>query len=158
MEHYMSKHVRRTHRIIVNAPIEKTFMFFTPAGEELWAEGWSPCYIHPPCGTTSRGMVFTTGEGESFTIWQLLDFDRVHYRSHYVRTTPLLRAGQVVVDCSPVSDRSTAVDVTYDMVALTVAGERSLVAFAPDSYVGMIESWSRRIEQRIGQLVSAAIR
>ena len=60
----MPQHTSATHRIRIAAPIAQCHRFFTPAGEELWVDGWSPTYAYPPTGTTESGMVFTTGSGE----------------------------------------------------------------------------------------------
>lgn len=60
----MAKRVQVTRRIVVGAPVDQAFMFFTPAGEELWVDGWQPRYVYPGDGRTEAGMVFTTGEGD----------------------------------------------------------------------------------------------
>ena len=68
----MPRHAHASHRIVVDAPVDQAFMFFTPAGEELWAEGWQPSYIHPSDGRTEAGMVFTTGKLEGKPVATLL--------------------------------------------------------------------------------------
>lgn len=93
----MPQHLHATHRIVVDAPVDRAFMFFTPAGEELWVDGWQPAYIHPRDGRTEAGMVFSTGEGAEHTVWILADFDRAAHRSRYLRCTPASRTGIVEV-------------------------------------------------------------
>jgi len=154
----MSDHIHSSHRIGVAAPADTAFMFFTPAGEELWVDGWKPRYIHPADGATREGMVFTTGEGEQFSIWQLATFDRMKRRSRYVRTTPALRTGFVEIACSPVGNDETAVQVSYTLTALTPAGEASLEAFEGDAFRRMIDGWGEAIARRLPQLCEAAIR
>ena len=41
----MTQRLRASHRIIVDAPVDQSFMFFTPAGEELWGVGWEPASL-----------------------------------------------------------------------------------------------------------------
>ncbi len=59
----MSRHIRNEHRIRIAAPADKAFMFFTPAGEELWVAGWRPhvvrCYGWGllPRPSTGHGVV-----------------------------------------------------------------------------------------------------
>ena len=154
----MSKHVRSSHEIRIPLPIGQAFMLFTPAGEELWVDGWNPTYIHPHDGATTRGMVFTTGAGPDHTIWYMADFDRASYFSRYVRTTPGIRTGAVEVQCRPEGDDATVVRVSYDLVALSEEGERSLQAFEGDAYAAMIESWRSAIEARMEELAGADIR
>ena len=93
----MHRHCR--HRITVDLPVDAAFMLFTPAGEELWVDGWAPRYVHPSDGRTEAGMVFSTGTGDETTFWLLADFDRERHRSRYVRCTPASRMVVVEVQC-----------------------------------------------------------
>ena len=114
--------------------------------------------MHPTTGNTEAGMVFTTGTGEDFTIWSLVDFDTVGYYSRYSRVTPALRAGTVEVRCESIDDATTNVDVTYTMTALTDKGKKSLKSFAGKPFEDMIDSWKQSIDQQLTALLSAPIR
>lgn len=153
----MRRHIHNSHSIQVAAPVATAFMFFTPAGEERWVDGWKPHYIQPTDGATRHGMVFTTGTADEFTIWQLVDFDKTTWRSRYVRTTPALRTGIVEVRCTPLDGNHTQVSVSYDITALNAAGEASLAAYEGDAFVGMIEGWAVAIAARLGELVGSEI-
>jgi hypothetical protein len=154
----MPLHVSSRHRIRVAAPADIAFMFFTPAGEELWVDGWLPTYIHPADGRTAAGMVFTTGSGVQFTVWQLADFDRQALRSRYVRTTPALRTGFVTVHCRPLDDQHTEVEVGYELTALSPEGEASLDAYAGAAFTAMIDEWATLIAARLPLLLRTPIR
>ncbi|MEK8033457.1 SRPBCC family protein [Ideonella sp. DXS29W] len=154
----MSRRVVSRHRIAVNAPIADAFMFFTPAGEERWVQGWQPTYLSPPDGRTEAGMVFTTGEGAERTIWLMVDFDRTQHRSRYVRCTPASRTGTVEVRCSALSTERTEVEVVYDMTALDADGSASLDAYEGRAFVEMIDGWARDIELHIDVLRAGPIR
>jgi hypothetical protein len=154
----MTLHVRSRHSIRVAAPADIAFMFFTPAGEELWVDGWQPVYVHPADGRTCAGMVFTTGSGTHFTIWQLADFDREARRSRYVRTTPALRTGFVTVHCQALDDQHTEVHVGYELTALNAEGEASLGAYEGTAFVAMIDEWATLIAARLPELLRATIR
>lgn len=154
----MTLHIRSSHRIRVAAPADTAFMFFTPAGEELWVAGWKPRYVFPADGSTCAGMVFTTGADAQYTIWQLADFDRKARRSRYLRTTPALRTGFVEVLCMPVDDHHTEVRVEYDLTALSPEGEASLDAYRGAAFTAMIDEWATLIAARLPDLLSAAIR
>ncbi len=154
----MSQRTNSTHRIRIAAPIAQCHRFFTPAGEELWVDGWNPTYLFPHTGHTEKGMVFTTGSGEDFTLWNLVDFDTVNYYSRYTRVTPALRTGTVEVRCKSVDDETTEVDVTYTLTALTDKGRVSLKSFEGEAFSDMIGSWQRFIEQHLPFLLSAQIR
>lgn len=37
----MNRRLQCRHRIVVDFPVDQAFMLFTPAGEELWVDGWA---------------------------------------------------------------------------------------------------------------------
>lgn len=154
----MSKRCTATHTIRIAAPVGTCQRFFTPAGEELWVDGWRPNYQFPEDGRTEPGMVFTTGSGDDFTVWNLVDFDTQAHYARYARVTPALRAGFVEVRCTAVDAHHTDVQVTYTLTALTDQGDASLAAFQGDAYVAMIEDWKTAIDARLPDLLVATIR
>ncbi|HZH44004.1 MAG TPA: SRPBCC family protein [Lysobacter sp.] len=154
----MSRTIQSQHRIRIDAPADVAFMFFTPAGEELWVEGWRPRYVHPADGATVAGMVFTTGDGAELTIWHLVDFDRARRRSRYVRTTPGSRTGFVEIACEPLDAERCEVTVRYTMTALSAEGEAALEAFTPAAFARSIDGWGERIAACLPQLRTAHIR
>jgi hypothetical protein len=154
----MSKRIVSRHEIHVPAPIELCHRFFTPAGEEIWVDGWAPQYIVPVDGRTELGMVFTTGSGDEFTIWGLTDFDPQTFYSRYTRVTPALRTGTVEVRCKPIDAQLTTVEITYTLTALTLAGEAALRAFEGRAFVDMVEHWQSAIALCLPQLLSRKIR
>lgn len=147
-----------SHQLQISAPVDQCHRFFTPAGEELWVDGWNPCYLVPADGRTERGMVFTTGSGDDYTIWNLVDFDPQTHYSRYSRVTPALRTGTVEVRCTAVNELCTEVEVCYTLTALTSAGEQSLTAFEGAAFNDMIEDWGRAVNARLPSLISAIIR
>jgi hypothetical protein len=154
----MPLHAQSCHRIVVDAPVDQAFMYFTPAGEELWVDGWQPTYIHPADGRTEAGMVFTTGSGDEATIWTMADFDRVRRFSRYVRCTPCSRTGIVEVRCRALGDERTEVEVSYTLTALSAAGEKVLAGFEGDAFAAMIDGWAKEIAVRRELLLEAEIR
>jgi hypothetical protein len=154
----MTQRLHASHRIVVDAPVDQAFMFFTPAGEELWVEGWKPTYIHPRDGRTESGMVFTTGQGDELTIWTMAEFDRKTHRSRYFRCTPASRTSIVAVRCTELDKTRTEVWVSYELTALNAAGERALEDFEGERFAAMIDEWARRIAACRESLLTAAIR
>ena len=154
----MPKHLQSRHSLDLALPAAQCQMLFTPAGEELWVEGWRPTYLHPEDGRTQRGMIFVTGEGDEYTVWSLVDFERGerHY-ARYARVTPALRSGFVEVCCRAITPQTTRVDVSYELTALTPAGEASLQAYEAEPFVQMIQEWQRLIDARLPELAVARI-
>lgn len=154
----MATRVHSSHVIVVDAPVEQTFMYFTPAGEELWVDGWKPNYVYPADGSTVQGMVFTTGDGDERTIWTLADFDRAAQRSRYVRCTPASRTSIVEIRCCALDAGRTTVQVSYTLTALNAAGEQVLKDFEGEHFVAMIDGWATKIATARKRLQSATIR
>lgn len=154
----MSHHLHARHDIVVEAPVHQAFRFFTPAGEELWVDGWTPAYVHPADGRTEAGMVFTTGQGDEHTIWTLVDFDPVAHRSRYLRCTPASRTGVVEVRCAALDTGRTRVSVSYTLTALNDAGVQALQAFEGPRFAAMIDGWAEAIARRLPELLGVRIR
>jgi hypothetical protein len=137
----MSTTLRRVVEIPVELPPEEAMALFTPEGERQWADGWDPQYPEPRRREGS-GAVFTTGHGGHQTTWVMVDHAERGVR--YARVTEGLTAGTVAVDVVESRERSTQVRVTYDLTALTPAGETWLRAFDAD-YEVAIGDWATEI-------------
>lgn len=133
-----------THEICVALPIEEAFFLFTPKGEEAWVPGWSPDYVFPETGETTKDMIFRTGRGEEATIWTCLDWhpDRHHVR--YLRVTPALRIAFVEVTCRAEGDNTKAI-VSYSYVPLTAKGQETVAAMTQQAFAANIDEWSALI-------------
>lgn len=149
--------VHSSHTIRIHAPADKALMFFTPEGESHWVPGWAPRYLNSADGRTREGLVFTTGEGDEFSIWLVARFDRAARRAQYVRTTPASRTGTVDIACTPVGDAACDVTVAYALTALTPAGLCSLDTYRGAAFVDMIEDWAVRVHERLPELLRAGI-
>jgi hypothetical protein len=154
----MTRHIRNQHTIHIDAPAHVAFKFFTPAGEEAWVPHWRPRYLYPADGTTQPGQIFTTGEGDGFTIWHVDDFDLTACRVRYVRTTPALRTGFVEVHCVPHGSDASDVLVSYELTALTPAGEPTLDAHEGPAFTAMIDGWASAIAGHLPQLIAMPFR
>lgn len=154
----MTTSIVASHSITIDMPVRQCQMLFTPAGEELWVEGWQPRYMHPRDGSTVQGMVFTTGSCDETTVWFMIEFTREPYRARYARVTPESRWGFVDVECRPFGEGATQVRVTYELQALNPTAEAVLKGFEPGPFAAMIDDWKRRIDQKLDMLRGARIR
>jgi hypothetical protein len=138
---HMSTTVRRHTEITVDLPHERAIELFTPEGERRWADGWDPQYPEPG-RREGAGAVFTTGHGGHQTTWIMVDQQPGSVR--YARVTEGMTAGTVAVEVVGSSEHSTQVLVTYDLTALTPAGETWLEAF-DSGYDAAIGEWATEI-------------
>jgi hypothetical protein len=137
----MTTTVLRATEITVGLPHAQAMALFTPEGERRWAEGWDPRYPEPD-RREGPGAVFTTGYGGHQTTWIMVDHRPETVR--YARVTEGMTAGTVAVDIVASREDSTRVRVTYDITALTPAGESWLDTFDAD-YESAIAGWSTEI-------------
>ena len=103
-------------------------------------------------------MVFTTGVGDEYTVWTLVDFEREHHRSRYVRCTPASRMGVVNMACRALDALRTEVSVSYTLTALSERGLEDLAAYEGERFAAMIDGWAKQIATRRELLLSASIR
>jgi hypothetical protein len=137
----MSTTVLRSTDITVDLLPEQAMALFTPEGERRWADGWDPQYPEPD-RREGAGAVFTTGHGGHQTTWIIVDNGPGRVRN--ARVTEGMTAGTVAVDVVGSRESSTQVRVTYDLTALTSAGESWLDAFDAD-YDAAIGEWAAEI-------------
>lgn len=134
--------LHRSAEIAVPLPRDQAVALFTAEGERRWAHGWNPRYPQPD-RRDGPGAVFTTAHGSHEATWIMVDHEPDGVR--YARVTHGMTAGTVAVDVVESHDDATRLRVTYDLTALTSAGEAWLTAFDAD-YDAAIASWAAEIE------------
>lgn len=133
--------LHRTAEITVELPCKQAIALFTPEGERRWADGWDPRYPQPG-RREGPGTVFTTGHGGRQATWIMVDHRPDSIR--YARVVHGITAGTVAVDVLGSSEHATRVAITYDLTALSTAGESWLESFHAD-YDTEIAAWSNEI-------------
>jgi hypothetical protein len=134
--------IHRAAEITVVLPREQALALFTPEGERRWAAGWDPQYPEPK-RREGPGAVFTTRHGGHETTWVIVDQRPEGIR--YARVAHGMTAGTIAVEVLYSKDGASRVRVTYDLTALTAAGETWLEAFA-EHYENEIATWSEEID------------
>lgn len=128
------------------APAEATELF-TPSGERRWAHGWDPGFPAPAADETELGTVFETDSHGALT-WVVVGCERGRSMKYAV-VAPGIRAGTIEVVCADDGSGATIATVTYDMTALSAAGELWLTEFSAgyDAYLG---HWGHAIATALG--------
>src|SRR5579863_1538539 len=139
----------RSAEITVVLPRERAIELFTAEGERRWAEGWNPRYPQPD-RRDGPGAVFTTAHGSHEATWIMVDHGPDGVR--YARETHGITAGTVAVDVVGSHEHATRLRVTYDVTALSAAGEAWLAAF-DDGFDAEIASWAIAIEAALSDPV-----
>jgi hypothetical protein len=128
--------VQLTGSFVLPAPLDVVMPLFTAEGERAWAPGWEPAYAD--AAVHEVGQVWTTA-GPPGTTWVTVQADADCVR--YARVAREDSAGIVTVRGKAGAD-GTTVTVTYDLSALSPAGEQRLATFAA-SYDDMLEHWQQ---------------
>jgi hypothetical protein len=135
-------HIARTGTLHIDAPPDSAFLLFTGPGEKLWIEDWDPVVVSGD--GLSPGTVFITDIGEE-TLWIIVDFDRQARHARYARFAPGSRAGTVEVRVDSDGNGKSIARVTYELTALSQAGNDALAAFDEAAYTGMLQAWEQMI-------------
>src|SRR3954452_14570729 len=135
--------VQLTGSFTLPASVERVMPLFTAEGERAWAPGWEPSYADSDVHEV--GQVWTT-TGPPETTWVTVQADDTCVR--YARVALGNSAGIVTVTCRA-SAAGTDVTTSYDMTALSTAGEKRLAEFA-SSYDEMLEQWRLHTTAALG--------
>ncbi|MHA7969983.1 SRPBCC family protein [Rhizobium sp. CAU 1783] len=141
---FQSFHQDQRHTIHLPGTPKHCFGFFTPEGERLWVDDWSPAYFHRTTAGSLEGTVFSTGHGGEATIWIVADHDPDDHRIRYSRISPGVRAVLVDVHCRPEED-GTSVEIRYRSTGLSPTGNAVIEAMSGPAFPAMIEAWKHRI-------------
>ena len=147
---FRAAHVVRAANFELDLPRDRAFQFFTPEGERAWAPGWDPRYLHPADATPGAGMVFTTSMSEE-TLWMMLRYEPAEGRVEYLRCTPGSRVGVVRVECVPLEPGSTRVNVSYELTALTEAGNATIRELDEAAFSRFIATWPEAINHALAK-------
>jgi hypothetical protein len=136
---------RHTHTITVALAPGRAMPLFTARGERDWVPGWVPEFpAGEPDGADieDEGTVFVTAAHGKTTYWVVAA--RSDRSVRYARVTPGRSCGTVDVRERESGAAHTALDVTYDLTALTAEGEQELHGFAA-RFAEEIGDWERAI-------------
>jgi MOSC domain-containing protein YiiM len=137
--------IRRIGTVDVACAPAHAFVYFTPDGERLWVPGFDPEYLHPFPGEQRPGAIFMTTHGGEDTLWMILRFSPGEGMATYARVTPGSRRGTVRVALTAIGHESTRATISYDLTALSDAGDGVLAAMSETAYTEMLSDWERRI-------------
>ena len=149
-EKFTPLHIEHSATLTVMASKATTLALFTPEGERAWVPDWNPEYLFSRDGGNGVDTAFRTTHGGEETLWMVLSHDLDDGSVGYARITPGSRMGTVMVDVEPIDATSCWVEVTYEMTALSQAGNAVLRASTPEAFGRMIADWERDIARHLG--------
>lgn len=108
-------------------PVEGVFPLFSPEGEKRWVPNWDYENI---AGATeiSEDYVFLTrshNHASTDAIWLVKRYMPKEWLIQFYRVGPEDKIGEVTVQCSRISDRTTHVEVAYQYIPPSVRSNNS---------------------------------
>ncbi|MBZ5722317.1 MAG: hypothetical protein LAO03_18250 [Acidobacteriia bacterium] len=141
---FTAKSATHSGEFKMNAPVDRVFPFFTPAGESDWAEGWNPEFLIPADGTTREGMVFRT-PGPPPMNWVATHYDPGKHEIGYVTFTNDSLIRQLAITCRTEGSVTVAA-VTYTLTGLSEEGNHQVEEYTEQAHEHRLHEWDTAID------------
>lgn len=144
---FKSERISKTATINVQSDIDVVFPLFGAFEERKWAEGWDPVLLFPSKEIMEEGTTFKTS-GHSHTegefVWIVSKYDPQNAKVEYLVFTAN-RYWTINVQCRPVSERMTAVTVTYTFTGLNHEGNSNNRQALDKMYQHGLKDWEQAL-------------
>ena len=140
--------VKHSADLQIAQPAEILFPLFSAGGEKYWVPGWDYTKV---MGTTDlrEDYIFITGDHDhaaSEAIWIVKRYQPSDYLVEFYKVEPENKVGIITVQCSPLSETNTNVNVTYEYIALSDKGTEFIRSFTRQEYESFIGEWQQLLE------------
>jgi hypothetical protein len=135
--------IKHTASFEINQPAKELFPLFSAEGEKLWVPGWGYENI---MGVTDlhEDYVFVTRSHDhaaTDAIWIVKRYEPEDYLVQFYKVEPGEKIGVIEVKCFKLSEIRTKVQVTYEYIGLSAAGNRFVSNFSEADYNAFIAEW-----------------
>ncbi|MGE4544033.1 MAG: hypothetical protein AB7D06_07990 [Pedobacter sp.] len=135
--------VKHTASFEIRRPVNELFPLFSAEGEKLWVPGWS--YENIMGGTElHEDYVFVSRNHDhaaSDAIWMVKRYEPDNYLVQFYKVEPGEKIGVIEVRCFELNESQTKVQVTYEYIGLSEAGDRFISSFTSSEYNAFIDEW-----------------
>ena len=148
--------VAHTETFEINQPIERLFPLFSAEGETFWVPGWEYDNV---MGTTEmhEDYVFVTrahDHSATEAVWIVKRHQPEAHRVEFYKVETGDKVGVVSVRCSEIAATATRVEVTYEYVSLSAAGDEYIRGFTAEAYRAFISEWKMLLDDYFERLDS----
>lgn len=127
----------------IRQPAKELFPLFSAEGEKLWVPGWD--YENIMGGTDlHEDYVFVTRSHDhaaSDAIWMVKKYEPEDYLVQFYKVEPGEKIGVIEVRCVELDESHTKVQVTYEYIGLSDAGNSFVSSFSSSEYNSFIAKW-----------------
>jgi hypothetical protein len=140
--------VKHSAEFQVNQPADIIFPLFSAEGEKLWVPGWDYENIMGTIELQEDYIFLTETHDHAATkaIWLVKRYQPDKYLIEFYKVEPAEKVGVIKVECSPLTEITTSVSVTYEYIALSEKGNAFIQHFSSQVYSDFITEWQRLLE------------
>ncbi len=134
-----------TEEFRISQPVEKLFPLFSAEGEKAWVPGWDYKNI---MGTTDlhEDYVFLTSNHDhaaADAIWLVKRYQPERHFVQFYKVEPNEKVGVITVQCEAEEPGMTRVQVSYQYIGLSPAGDAFISEFSAEEYREYIAEWQQ---------------
>ncbi len=131
----------------LNAPPETVFPLLCPVLELKWAPGWMPEMVISQSGVVEQDCMFITppempSEPQN-SIWIVSKYNPSNWSLEMYKVAPEHTISKLEISLENESDNSTRADISYEITAIGVAGDRFMEEFTEDWYEAFMVDWEK---------------
>jgi hypothetical protein len=135
--------VKHTASFEIQEPVQALFPLFSAEGEKLWVPGWD--YENVMGGTQlHEDYVFVTKNHDhaaSDAVWIVKRYEPEKYLVQFYKVEPGEKLGIIEVRCSELGTSLTKIQVTYEYIGLSPAGNEFIAHFSLVDYEEFLGEW-----------------
>ena len=137
--------IKHSRKFKSNQPIDNLFPLFSAEGEKLWVPGWD---YENVMGSTDlhEDYIFLTqnhDHASSKAIWLVKRYEPDKYYIQFYKIEPNDKVGIISVQCLPIDDYVTEVEVSYHYIGIDEKGDEFIKKFTSEEYTRFIDEWER---------------
>ncbi len=137
--------IKHTASFEIREPAKRLFPLFSAEGEKRWVPGWD--YQNLMGGIElHEDYVFTTkchDHAASEAIWIVKRYVPERHLVQFYKVEPGDKLGVIEVRCTELDQSLTRVDVSYEYIGLSPAGDEFIAQFSSTQYKAFIAEWKR---------------
>lgn len=140
----MMSSVKHSEKFRIEQPADVLFPLFSAEGEKLWVPGWDYENIMGSTDLHEDYIFITRTHDHAATeaIWLVKRYDPESYLVQFYKVEPEDKVGVITVQCGPIEESITEVEVTYAYTGLSDKGNEFVEGFTAARYKEFIGEWN----------------
>jgi hypothetical protein len=138
----------------MNYPAEELFPLFSAEGEKYWMPGWDyenimgstemhEDYIFLTSGHHNSDLHRAGHPAETKVIWLVKRYEPATYFIQLYGVHPFDKVGIISVQCKPISEDLTEVEVAYEFIGLSEKGNNFIKGYTAEVFETFIGHWPK---------------